>query len=220
MLRVALGVRGASSSSRSLMITGSTSSEGKSTTALNHAATIASAGRRVILVEADLQRPSLAATLGVHSSQGMADVLMEEVSLEDALVTVDWLGDNLKLLLAGRADHYLADSLLMATDKLVGPAKALADYVIFDAPPVTEVSEILPLCQQVDDLLIVTRLGRSRIDQLVNLGEILTRQGVRPAGLVIVDDDLNQGSGYYYGRAPSGLAQRMLRRKRVAAARD
>jgi Mrp family chromosome partitioning ATPase len=220
MLRVALGVRSASSSSRSLMITGSTSSEGKSTTALNLAATIAFAGRRVILVEADLQRPSLAVTLGVHSSQGMADVLTEEVSLEDALVTVDWLGDNLKLLLAGRADHYLADSLLMATDKLVGPAKALADYVIFDAPPVTEVSEILPLCQQVDDLLIVTRLGRSRIDQLVNLGEILTRQGVRPAGLVIVDDDLNQGTGYYYGQTPAGPGGGTPRRKRVAAASD
>ena len=220
MLRVALGVRGSSSASRSLMITGSTRSEGKSTTALNLAATIASAGRRVILIEADLQRPSLAATLGVHSSLGMADVLMEEVALEDALVTVDWLGDNLKLLLAERADHYLADSLLTATDKLVDPAKALADYVIFDAPPVTEVSDILPLCQHVDDLLIVTRLGHSRADQLVNLGEILTRQGVRPAGLVIVDDDLNQGSGYYYGYAPSGTGRRTPRRKRAAAARD
>jgi Mrp family chromosome partitioning ATPase/capsular polysaccharide biosynthesis protein len=220
MLRVALGVRGASSISRSLMITGSTSSEGKSTTALNLAATIASAGRRVILIEADLQRPSLAMTLGMHSSLGMADVLMGEVTLEDALVTVDWLGDNLKLLVAERADHYLADSLLTATDKLVGPAKALADYVIFDAPPVTEVSEILPLCQHVDDLLIVTRLGRSRVDQLVNLGEILTRQGVRPVGIVIVDDDLNQSGGYYYGRVSSGSNRRLPWRKRVAATRD
>ena len=114
----------------------------------------------------------------------------------------------------------MADSLLTATDKLVDPAKALADYVIFDAPPVTEVSDILPLCQHVDDLLIVTRLGHSRADQLVNLGEILTRQGVRPAGLVIVDDDLNQGSGYYYGYAPSGTGRRTPRRKRAAAARD
>jgi Mrp family chromosome partitioning ATPase len=150
----------------------------------------------------------------------MADVLMGDVALEDALMTVDWLGDNLKLLLAERTDHYLADSLLTATDKLVAPAKALADYVIFDAPPVTEVSDILPLCQHVDDLLIVTRLGRSRADQLVNLGEILTRQGVRPAGLVVVDDDLNQGSGYHYGYTPSGSARRMPRRKRMTVARD
>jgi Mrp family chromosome partitioning ATPase len=217
MLRVALGVRGSSSVSRSLMVTGSTRSEGKSTTALNLAATIASAGRRVILIEADLQRPSLAATLGIHSPQGMTGVLMEEVALEDALVTVDWLADDLKLLLAEQTDHYLADSLLTAADKLIGPAKALADYVIFDAPPVTEVSDILPLCQHVDDLLIVTRLGQSRADQLVNLGEILTRQGIRPAGLVIVDDDLSQGGGYY-GQTPSGPARRTRRRKRVAAA--
>ena len=69
--------------------------------------------------------------------------------------------------------------------------------MIFDAPPVTEVSDALPLSQHVDDVLIVARLGHSRTDQLVNLGEVLSRQGVRPSGLVIVSDDFSQGSGYY-----------------------
>ena len=46
-------------------------------------------------------------------------------------------------------------------------------------------------------MLIVARLGHSRTDQLVNLGEVLSRQDVRPSGLVIVSDDFGQGSGYY-----------------------
>ncbi|HEY5192261.1 MAG TPA: AAA family ATPase [Solirubrobacteraceae bacterium] len=202
MLRVALGVRGSSSVSRSVMVTGSMPSEGKSTTALNLAHTIASAGRRVILIEADLQRPSLAGALGVDASQGMAEVLMEDVTLEDALVTLDGKEGNLKILFAGRSHGYLVDGLLTAASRLVEPAKELADYVIFDTPPVTDVSDILPLSQNVDDVLIVSRLGHSRVDQLVNLGEVLSRQGVRPTGLVIVDDDLNQGSAYYYVQAP------------------
>ncbi len=215
MLRVALGVRVASSASRSVMVTGSMHSEGKSTTALNLAVTIATSGRSVILVEADLQRPSLAAALGVDAPQGVAEVLMGDISLEDALVTFEGTEGNLKVLLAGRYGS-LADGLLTAADRLVEPAKELADYVIFDTPPVTDVSDILPLSQHVDDVLIVSRLGHSRVDQLVNLGEVLSRQGVRPTGLVIVDDDLNQGSRYYYAQAsrtkrrgPLGLGDRV-----------
>ena len=78
-----------------------------------------------------------------------------------------------------------------------------ADYVAPEKqPPSLERvgvndSDALPLSQHVDDVLIVARLGYSRTDQLVNLGEVLSRQGVRPSGLVIVSDDFNQGSGYY-----------------------
>lgn len=201
MLRVALGVRSSSTASRSVMVTGSMHSEGKSTTALNLASTIAAAGRRVILVEADLQRPSLAAALGVDAPQGVAEVLMGDISLEDALVTPEGGGGNLSVLLAGRYGS-LVDGLLTAANRLVEPAKELADYVIFDTPPVTDVSDILPLSRHVDDVLIVSRLGHSRVDQLVNLGELLSRQGVSPTGLVIVDDDLNQGRSYYYTQAP------------------
>jgi Mrp family chromosome partitioning ATPase len=156
----------------------------------------------VILVEADLQRPSLGAALGVDTSQGVAEVLMGDISLEDALVSPDATGEDLKVLLAGRSYGSLVDGLLTAAGRLVEPAKELADYVIFDTPPVTDVSDILPLSQYVDDVLIVSRLGHSRVDKLVNLGEVLSRQGVSPTGLVIVDDDLNQGSVYYYAQAP------------------
>jgi hypothetical protein len=59
-------------------------------------------------------------------------------------------------------------------------------------------------------VLIVARLGHSRTDQLVNLGEVLSRQGVRPTGLVIVSDDFSQGGGYY---APTPSSPSRLGRK-------
>jgi Mrp family chromosome partitioning ATPase/capsular polysaccharide biosynthesis protein len=200
MLRVALGARGHTEGTRSMMITGSTRSEGKSTVALNLAATLAFSGHKVILVEADLRRPSLAGALDLlakRGKRGTAGVLMGEISLADALVPVKRLSDNLSALLVEQSAPYLADGLLAASDEIVAQARELADYVIFDAPPVTEVSDALPLSEHVDDVLIVARLGYSRTDQLVNLGEVLSRQGVRPSGLVIVSDDFSQGSGYY-----------------------
>ncbi len=211
MLRVALGLRGpsiidtATHNARSVMVTGSASSEGKSTVALNLAWAVATAGHRVILIEADVRRPSLGATLGITASSGVVGVLMHEIDLESALISVD-MGDgadgSVGLLPVEQTGLYLADGLLASGGDLIEQAKALADFVIVDAPPVTEVSDALPLSQYVDDVLIVTRLRRSRVDQLVHLGEILARQGVRPAGVVIVGDDLMQRSGYYYAEPP------------------
>ena len=205
MLRIALGLRGPATAPRSIMVTGSTRSEGKSSVALNLAAAVAFAGHKVILVEADLRRPSLAGALDLlakRGKRGTAGVLMGEVPLGDALIPVTRLSDNLSVLLVEQSAPYLAEGLLSASDEIVEQAEALADYVIFDAPPVTEVSDALPLSQHVDDVLIVARLGHSRTDQLVNLGEVLSRQNVRPAGLVVVSDDPSQGSGYYAATRP------------------
>jgi Mrp family chromosome partitioning ATPase/capsular polysaccharide biosynthesis protein len=213
MLRVALRARGESGGTHSVMITGSTRSEGKSTVALNLAATLAFSGDRVILVEADLRRPSLAGALDLlakRGKRGTAGVLMGEISLRDALIPASRLSDNLSVLLVEQSAPYLADGLLAASDDLVEQAQSLADYVIFDAPPVTEVSDAVPLTQHVDDVLIVARLGYSRTDQLINLGEVLARHNVRPSGLVIVSDDLNLSSGYYAPPTtrPRGLGAR------------
>ncbi len=183
MLRVALGARARVKGSRSIMVTGSTRSEGKSTVSLNLAATLAFSGHKVVLVEADLRRPSLAGALDLlakRGRRGTAGVLMGEITLEDALMPVTQLSDNLSALLVEQSAPYMADGLLAASDEIVRQAEGIADYVIFDSPPVTEVSDAVPLSRHVDDVLIVARLGHSRVDQLVNLGEVLSRQGVRP----------------------------------------
>lgn len=196
---------------RSIMITGSTSSEGKSTVALNLATVLASAGRKVMLVEADIHRPSLAGALGVRPHGGLAGVLMGKIRLQDALVTIDGSHGNLSALLVEELALQLPDGLLGGADELVEQAKTIAEYVIFDAPPATEVSDALPLSKHVDDVLIVARLGHSRADRLVNLGEALMRQSVRPAGLVVVGDELGRGGGYYSSYAPSPASSRKRR---------
>ncbi len=223
MLRVALGVRGFSNSrfalteSRSVMITGSSSSEGKSTVALNFASALATAGNRVILIETDLRRPSLGAALRIRPAHGITGVLMGDIALEDALVPLDGAESNLAVLLVDQAGPFLADGLLANGSELVEKAKTLAEYVIVDAPPVTEVSDALPLSKHVDDVLIVARLGHSRADRLTNLGEILARQNVRPTGLVIVGDEFSQRGGYYLESSAKSRGLRKRSREQVPA---
>ena len=184
--------------SRSILVTGPSPSEGKTTTAINLASSLALAGNRVILIEADFRRPTVGEALGVRARVGIGDVLLGNVSLEDALVLAPPFGDNLCALLVDRADDWLAEVLsLPAAQALLEDAKRLADYVVLDSPPLTQVIDAMPLARQVDDVVLVVRLGSSNLTQLVHLGDLLEQNGIRPAGFVVVGGPGPEESNYY-----------------------
>ena len=94
--------------SRSILVTGSSPSEGKTTTGINLAAALAATGRSVILIEADLRRPSVGRALAMSAKRGVVSVLIESVKLEDALVQSEQFGPNLQAparRLRGRLDQ-------------------------------------------------------------------------------------------------------------------
>jgi tyrosine-protein kinase len=183
---------------QSVLITGSSAGEGKSTAAINYAAALAMTNRRVLLIEGDLRRPTLARALGVGPIvAGVGAVLLNQISMADAVVTSE-LGENLGLLLVERTSVPLADRLSLPTArKLVEEAEGLADYVVIDSPPLTEVIDALPLAQEVDAVLIVARIGASSLKRLASLGEILEQGGVTPAGIIVVGRERVSHSYYY-----------------------
>ena len=69
---------------------------------------------------------------------------------------------------------------------MVDEALKIADYVIVDSPPLTQVIDALPIAAHVDDVLIVVRLGHSRLNHIKELGELLAGTGVTPAGVAII----------------------------------
>ena len=124
-------------------------------------------------------------------------MLINQVSMEDAIVTSE-LYENLGFLLVERTALSLVDRLSLPTAReLVEEAKSLADYVVIDSPPLTEISDALPLAQEVDAVLIVARIGTSSLKRLENLGEILEHGGVTPAGIVVVGRERVSHSSYY-----------------------
>ena len=170
---------------------------------------LALAGNSVILIEADLRRPSIGDALGATAENGTGSVLLGMANLEDSLVETKAYGRYLRLLLAdtsGAASGFMADQLFLpAARNLVAEAKRLADYVIVDSPPLSEVIDALPLAQQVDEVLVVVRLGRTQLTKLQNLGELLATHDIEPVGFAVVGVPPT-GEGYYYASSASTTA--------------
>ena len=103
----------------------------------------------------------------MRATRGIASVLIDGLPLSEALLTTEAYGENLKLLLVDRAGEWMADQFsLPAAQDLIEDAKDMADVVIIDSPPLTEVIDALPLVQMTDDVVVVVRLGRTHINKL------------------------------------------------------
>jgi Mrp family chromosome partitioning ATPase len=117
---------------------------------------------------------------------GVVSVLLESVRLEDALVTARPY-EQLGLLLADYEGGWITELFALdAAARLIEEARELADWVIVDSPPLTEVVDALPLARLVDSVLIVTRIGGSRLSAIRRLGELLAENGIKPAGFAVV----------------------------------
>jgi capsular exopolysaccharide synthesis family protein len=196
---------------RTILVTGDNPGNGKTTVAINLAASLVAAGKQVILIEADLRRPTIGETLRVRADHGIGDVLNGKLPLVDALVWVRPYGPQLEILLADMADEATADRLSNeAARKLLAEASTIADYVIVDSPPLPAASEALAFAETVDDIVIVARIGHSQVRRLSDMGELLELRGLVPRGIVLVAVPDSDVSTYYYGRkeaAPSAETQ-------------
>ncbi|MDQ3103063.1 MAG: AAA family ATPase [Actinomycetota bacterium] len=197
-LRATLVAGRSRSGPTSILITGPSAAGGKTTTAINLATALAVAGKSVILIETDLRRPSIAGVFGIETEQGLVSVLLEESTLDEALISIDTDGGSLRLLLADATGPSVAELIaLPMTRQLVDDAKDIADYVVLDSPPLTEVIDALPLVGHVDEVVIVLRLGHSNLRQTKELGELIAGAGGRPAGVALLGVE-RRGSDYYY----------------------
>jgi Mrp family chromosome partitioning ATPase len=87
---------------------------------------------------------------------------------------------------------------LPAAKRLLDEAERLADYVIIDSPPLSDVVDALQLAQRADAVLLVARLGHSRISKIRELGELLAGSGIRPAGFALLGTPRGDRKGYAY----------------------
>jgi Mrp family chromosome partitioning ATPase len=166
-----------------------------------------------MVIESDMRRPSIGRALKLRAPHCVTDVLTGKVELVNALVWLRPYGPQLEFLLAGGVDAHEVDRIAPASVRqLVRDACSICDFVVIDAPPLTDVADALPFARAADDVLLVARLGNSHVRKMTDLGELLTREEIIPTGVVLVG--ASEPSGYYYSYGSGRTALWGLLRRR------
>jgi len=182
---------------RTIVVTSAVPGEGKSITASNLAISFAEAGKRILLMDADLRMPRVAEYLGLEGAAGLTNVLAGQVSVTD--VVQPWGRGGLWVLPSGSVPpnpSELLGSQQMA--ELLDSFRARFDAVILDAPPLLPVTDAAVVAGRVDGAILVTRCGRTTRAQVGAATDALRAVGARVLGCVL-NMVPTKGEGSYYG---------------------
>lgn len=170
---------------RTLLVTSAGPEEGKSTTAANLATILATQGHKVVLVDGDMRWSALRSTNTRASSLGLSGLLLNYVHTPQ-LAVVRTNEPNLYLLPAGILPPH--PEALLAQPRLgdiVASLRTMADYVIFDSPPVLEAADAGLIARNVDATVMVVNAGRSRSRDVDKALRVLAQADARPLGAVL-----------------------------------
>jgi capsular exopolysaccharide synthesis family protein len=211
---------------RSVLVTSAASGDGKSTVAWNLARTAALLAPQssVLVVDADLRRPRIAALAGEPALPGLAELLTRSMSVEEVIRSVD-------LSAAGPTARPVTLNVITGGELAPNPTELIEsqklrevleeldaqhDFVVIDAPPTAIVSDAIPLMGQVSGVLVVVRSRHTRRDALRALRDQLDRLGAPCLGVVLNDVKFADTSYGGYSRYPSSRTERRSRNARAA----
>lgn len=186
---------------RVVLVTSSASGDGKSSTSIGLAASLAESGNRVLLIDADLRRSSIARQLQLEGSVGLTSILVGDVSFEDAVqrsepLDIDFVASG---SLAPNPGQLITSQRLAG---MVEKARASYEYVIIDSAPALAVSDALRLADITDGVLLVARAGRTRRKQVTAVLQSLKSTRKDVVGVVLNAVKRGERSPYYTAEAP------------------
>ena len=183
---------------RSIVFTSATPSEGKSTIAAHLAIANADRGKKTLLVDGDLRRPSLHSKFGLTPKEGLSNVLTGELPWQDVVIPIEGK-PNLSLLPSGPGSHRAADLIGPRLSSLLDEFAKEFDLVILDAPPLLGFAECLQMATAADGVLIVSLAGETRRKAVAAVISVLQRLRANIIGVVMNQVSHNTSSdGYSY----------------------
>lgn len=182
---------------RSLLVTSAVPAEGKSTCIIHLAIAHAEQGKRTLIIDADLRRPSIHKKLNVNGSIGLSNALLGELDWKEALVeSDDW--PNLRILPAGTASRRASDLIGSMMIDILDEAGKEYDLILVDAPPLLGFAETMQIATAVDGVVVMARAGQTSRRAVASVLATLKRLRATTIGLVLNEVDKNSTHGYYY----------------------
>jgi polysaccharide biosynthesis transport protein len=186
---------------RTLMVTSSGPSEGKSTTAAHLAAAHAQQGRRTLLIDGDLRRPSIHRRFDLTAAKGLSTVLTSDTPWRSVLIHDTGL-PTLDILPAGPPSRRAADLIGAELTALLEEAAAEYDLVVLDSPPLLGFPEPLQMAASVDGVAMVALAGRTNRKALSSAVGTLKRLRANVVGIILNEVRADSSDNYYYHYHP------------------
>lgn len=182
---------------RTIVVTSTGPGEGKSTTVANLAVVMAQQGKKVLLIDADMRKPTAHFTFRQANRVGLTNVLTKQTSLEAAVAQSDV--ENLDILTSGPVPpnpaELLGSSLM---DSLLNEVTNKYDIVLIDTPPVIAVTDAQILSNKCDGAVLVIGSGKTIIDEAKKAKELLEHANAKLLGVVLNRKEQKQSQYYYY----------------------
>lgn len=201
-LRTSVLLSTAGRAPRSLLVTSSLPGEGKTTTAVNTAISLAQTGASVVLIDADMRRPRLQSIFRLSEQLGLSSILSTDVTAEEMLAMVSKdTATGLNLITSGPIPPNPAE--LLGSDqmrRLLTTLQAEFKHVVVDSPPVSSFTDGVLISTMVDGVLLVVHGGKSSRHIVRRSKQLLSDVGAKVFGVVLNNVSLQSNDYYYYQR--------------------
>jgi capsular exopolysaccharide synthesis family protein len=199
-LRTSILLSTAGHAPKSLLITSSLPSEGKTTTATNTAISLAQTGARVLIIDADMRRPRLHSIFNISNAAGLSTLLSSELKDEDIDAAIGHdEKSRLYLLPSGPIPPNPAE--LIGSEQMATLLKMLQNrftHVVVDSPPIASFTDGVLIASMVDGVILVVNAGRSSRQVVRRARQMLQEIGAKIFGSVLNNVDLSKNQNYYY----------------------
>jgi polysaccharide biosynthesis transport protein len=201
VLRTSVLLSTAGHAPKTILVTSSQPGEGKTTTTINTAISLAQLGARVLIIDCDLRKPTAHKVLQVEHSRGLSTYLSRDVSIDEIIQPLPI--PNLSIMPCGPIPPNPAE--LISSERMRGLLRALGeryDHILIDSPPLINVTDPVILSTLVDGVILVVHGGRSTRDVVRRARQELATVGARIFGVVLNNVDLRRDGydDYYYYR--------------------